>query len=952
MINRESNWSLFDFKMTDIEYQLQFTKTAADISNIFINLPPAEIDRGIMKALRLCGEFFGVQRSYLFQRDPDGKFMSNTYEWCAEGIEPQKEQLQNLPVKSFSWQMNQLKQHGFLYIPEVSKLPDSAQEEKELFLNLGLSSVILIALMVEGEARGFFGFDLPDGSREWKKEEISLLKIVTDTISAATIKGYTDKELQNREEMFRSISENAFDMITLIGINGNFIYCNKSYVSILGYDPTELIGTYAFDLIHPADKNKAIQLFREGIEKKRGFATLLLRIICNDGSFRWVEHRVKLLFNVDDQPEKILILARDVTDSKISEDQLILQRNLGLKLSATSDLNEALDYCLEAALKLSSMDSGGIYLFDKSTGYLELNCYRGLSTDFYKSRSSLAPDSSQVNIVRTGKPYYIENVGTIPENEAVIKEGLTAIAVIPVKYENEIVGCINVASHSLNSIPPSTRLTLETIVAQIGSAIGRIQAEQRHKESVKKYQTLVSNVPGIIFSCEMDEGLTMRYLSGDFEELTGYKVSDFVDSKEKTYNSIIYPEDREYVYNTIMSCDINDQPYHVRYRITTADGRLRWFRESGRLVLGNNNSNRLIDGVIIDITDLKSYEEQLRYLSLHDQLTGLYNRTFFETEMDRLENSREYPISVISTDLDGLKLINDTMGHHSGDRLLKAAGDLLHKSLRSSDMLARIGGDEYAALLPNTDHKTSEKIAKRIRNNIARHNSENPDMPISLSLGLATAADNEAPLQAIFKMADDLMYRDKLYSSYSVRNKVVNSLMTALAERDYITEGHAARLQEICMMLGEKLNLNSSQLSDLALLSQVHDLGKVGIPDKILFKPGKLEDDEWEVMKMHLEKGYRIALSSHELSSIADLVLKHHERWDGKGYPLGLKGEEIPLLCRILSVVDAFDAMTHDRPYQVAVSDREALAELKRFAGKQFDPHIVDLFIQLQETAK
>ena len=952
MINREDSWSLFEGKKVNIEYQLQFTKTAADISNIFINLPPAKIDYGIMKALRLCGEFFGVQRSYLFQIDPDKKLMSNTYEWCADGIDPQKELLQDIAVEKYSWQMNQLKQNGYLYIPTVSNLPESAEEEKELFLKLGLSSIILVGLVVEGDIRGFFGFDLPDDSREWKKEEISLLKIVTDTISAAITKAYTDKEMQKSEEMFRSISENAFDLITLIDLKGKHIYCNNSYLNILGYEPEQLLGTYAFDLIHPAEKNKAIQLFQEGIESKRDYAAFLLRLICRDGSYKWVEHRVKQLFTEDNQPDKILITAHDVTEGKISEDQLIIQRNLGLKLSATSDLNEALNYCLEAALQLSDMDSGGIYLFNSSTGYLELTCYRGLSADFYKSRSSLAPDSRQVHVVRTGKSYYMEDMGSIPDNGAIIKEGLTAIAVIPVKHENEIVGCITVSSHSMNSIPPSIRLVLEAIVAQISSAIGRIQAEQRHKESVEKYQTLVSNVPGIIFSCEMDRNWTMRHLSGDFEELTGYKASEFIDSQIKTYSSIIHPEDREYVCDKIMKSDLNDQPYHVRYRIITADGRIRWLRESGRLTYSKDCPNKLIDGVITDVTDLKTYEDQLRYLSLHDQLTGLYNRAFFEAEIDRLDGSREYPISMISTDLDGLKLINDTMGHEAGDRLLRAAGDLLYRSLRSSDILARIGGDEFAAILPNTDRGTSEKIAKRIRDNIAEHNKEYPDMLMSLSLGLATAENSETPITTLFKKADDLMYRDKLYSSYSIRSKVVNSLMSALAERDYITEGHAMRLEKMSMMLGEKMNLNTSQLTDLALLSHVHDLGKVGIPDKILFKPGKLSDDEWEIMKMHSDKGYRIALSSHELSSIADFVLKHHERWDGKGYPLGLKGKEIPLLCRILAIVDAFDAMTHDRPYQKAVPDREALMELKRCAGKQFDPHLVEQFILLQEASK
>ena len=950
MTNRDNRRLLFEGKKIDVEYQLLFTKTVADISSIFISLPTEDIDYGIKEALHLCGEFFAVQRSYLFQLDLNEKYMSNTYEWCADGVEGQAEQLQDLPVEGFPWLMDQLKRDGYAYIPAVSSLPESAKEEKDFFLELELSSIILIALVIEGKIRGFFGFDLPDNTRGWKEEEISLLKVVTDTISGALTKSYTEKELQKSEEMFRSISENAFDMITLINIEGNFVYCNSSYINILGYDPGELVGTYVFDLVHPAEKNKMIQLFQEGIEGRLEKITLLMRMICKDGSYKWVEHRVKQLFGEDGKPDNILIIAQDVTERKESEEKLITQRNLGLKLAATSDLDESLKSCLEAALQVSDMDSGGIYLVNNKTGFMELAFCRGLSSDFYNSRSSLTPDSRQGKIVYSGKPYYVEDVRLIPNNEALIKEGLTAIAAIPIKLENEVVGCLNVASHSKYHIAPSIRVTLETIVAQISSAITRVQAEKSMRESEKKYQTLVSNVPGIIFSCELDQSWTMRHLSGDFEELTGYKAEEFINNQVRTFSSIIHPEDRDYVYSTIMGRNVYDQPYNVRYRIITADGRIRWLRESGRIVYGKDTLQKLIDGVIIDITDLKSYEEQLRYLSLHDQLTGLYNRTFFEAEMDRLDSSREYPLSIISTDLDGLKLINDTMGHEAGDQLLRAAGDLLYRSLRSSDILARIGGDEFAAILPNTDHETSEKIAKRIRDNIAEHNKEHPDMPMSLSLGLATAENRETPIQATFKKADDLMYRDKLYSSCSIRNKVVNSLMSALAERDFITEGHAMRLEKMCMMLGEKVKLSTNQPSDLVLLSQVHDLGKVGIPDKILFKPGKLNDDEWEIMKMHSEKGYRIALSSHELSSIADFILKHHERWDGKGYPLGLKGEEIPLLCRIIAIVDAFDAMTHDRPYQKAVTEREALMELKRCAGYQFDPYLIDEFIFLFEV--
>lgn len=349
----------------------------------------------------------------------------------------------------------------------------------------------------------------------------------------------------------------------------------------------------------------------------------------------------------------------------------------------------------------------------------------------------------------------------------------------------------------------------------------------------------------------------------------------------------------------------------------------------------------------LEITERKRYEEKLSFLSLHDSLTGLYNRAFFEGELDRLSGSREYPITILVADLDGLKVVNDTLGHAKGDEMLKACAEVLQGSLRRSDILARIGGDEFAAIIPNTGEKAGEDLARRIRSAVEAYNKEHPDLLLHLSLGVATCRSPDESLEDTLKKADDLMYRNKLLNRASARNQIVGTLMAALNEKDYLCTGHAERLQEMCLKIGEKLGLSPQQIADLALLAKVHDLGKVAVPDNILFKPGPLTDEERQVMQQHPEKGYRIALSSPDLARVADLILKHHERWDGKGYPLGLKEEEIPLECRILAIADAFDAMTVERPYTKPLSKAEALRELKRCAGSQFDPRLVEVFLSL-----
>jgi diguanylate cyclase (GGDEF)-like protein len=343
----------------------------------------------------------------------------------------------------------------------------------------------------------------------------------------------------------------------------------------------------------------------------------------------------------------------------------------------------------------------------------------------------------------------------------------------------------------------------------------------------------------------------------------------------------------------------------------------------------------------------KRYETQLKFLTIHDQLTGLYNRVYFENELERLDGSCSYPVTVISADLDGLKLINDTFGQKEGDRILQVCAELLKKPLRKGDILARVGGDEFQAILPIADQLVAEEIINIINADVEQYNQNNANLPISISIGYATSADPTLSLDDAVKDANSAMWLDKQNRSESARSKVVKALLAALSERDYIAGGHAERLDDLCAKIGTEIGLDKHSISNLSLLAQVHDLGKVGIPDRILFKVGSLDEEEWQVMKQHPEIGCRIAQTTPELEPVADLILKHHEKWDGSGYPLGLAKEEIPVECRILAIVDAYDAMTNDRPYRKAKADSEALQEIERFSGRQFDPELVKVFLSV-----
>lgn len=351
--------------------------------------------------------------------------------------------------------------------------------------------------------------------------------------------------------------------------------------------------------------------------------------------------------------------------------------------------------------------------------------------------------------------------------------------------------------------------------------------------------------------------------------------------------------------------------------------------------------------ILRDVSERKRADAMLQHVSAHDALTGLYNRTFLEFEFQRRRTSMPVPCALIACDIDGLQMINETLGHAAGDQRLVMTGVLLSELLVTGDILSRVGGDEFALVRPGADRRQAEKLCKQLRESVDVYNASNKDIFLSLSIGSAVAETKPLELEALLRDADNQVRREKLLRSQSTRSGIVNTVMTLLEARDFITEGHAERLEVLVSGLADELGFDASRQDAMKLFAKFHDIGKVGISDAILFKPAALDEKEREEMRRHSEIGYRIALSSVDLLHIAEWILRHHEWWDGSGYPIGLAGTDIPMECRILSIVDAYDAMTSDRPYRQALSTAEAMAELRKFAGIQFDPELLGPFCRV-----
>lgn len=364
------------------------------------------------------------------------------------------------------------------------------------------------------------------------------------------------------------------------------------------------------------------------------------------------------------------------------------------------------------------------------------------------------------------------------------------------------------------------------------------------------------------------------------------------------------------------------------------------------------NENRTTYGAVMVFRDISAESERkqhILYLSYHDNLTGLYNRRYFDDMISTIDRPSSFPLAIIMGDVNGLKITNDVFGHEMGDQLLKSIADVILEHTASTDLPIRWGGDEFVIFMPHTNASEASIFVDKIQS-LLREKKIHQIVQMSISFGIAIKETNEDTIEELLNKAEELMYKKKLLESKSLRNSIIHSVLASLDERSLETKEHSQRLEYYCSELAKSLELTLDEMDSLSLLSVLHDIGMIGVDPHILNKAGPLNEVEWIEIRKHSEIGYRIAQSIPELSSIANHILYHHERWDGSGYPGGLSGESIPLLCRILAVADAFDAMVHDRIYRKAISVDDAVSEILENSGTQFDPKIVSAFYQLYQA--
>ncbi|CQR74633.1 Cyclic di-GMP phosphodiesterase response regulator RpfG [Sporomusa ovata DSM 2662] len=461
--------------------------------------------------------------------------------------------------------------------------------------------------------------------------------------------------------------------------------------------------------------------------------------------------------------------------------------------------------------------------------------------------------------------------------------------------------------------------------------------EKKLQQSEEKYRLLIEHALEAILVIQDGK---LKFSNPMAAELSGYSQEELTSIP---FAEFIYPEDRELVasyYLRQISGESAD--FRYQYRMLRKDKSIRWVEMNSVLIEWEGRDATL--NFQSDITERKQSEEEIVYLSYHDQLTGLYNRRFYEEELKRLDTARNLPITLIMADVNGLKLTNDAFGHLAGDQLIKGIADILKKECRIDDIVARIGGDEFMLVLPNTDSAEAERIVHRI--NVSIGNTKINNTILSVSFGWGTKDQDNKDITQIYMQAEDHMYRNKLSESTSMKSETIKLITKTLYEKNEREQHHSERVSEFCKNIGIALGLGSNEVNELKIAGLLHDIGKIGINENILNKPETLNAYEWVEIKRHPEIGYQILRSINEFSRVAEFVLAHHERIDGKGYPRGLINNEIPLQSKILIIADAYDAMTTDKIYQAALSEETAIKELKNNAGKQVDADVARVFVE------
>lgn len=729
--------------------------------------------------------------------------------------------------------------------------------------------------------------------------------------------------------------------------NLKYIYVNQVFTSTYKHTEAEVLGFNDFDLTDNETAQNRRQMDLDVLINKK---TVTYEAVWVDRLSKITKFPIKMsnghfgvgayITDISEIRKHEKQQEKDLSRHKILTD--VLTRSFQSK-------QEQLDFVLNEALNLTESKYGYIYLYDDKKCEFSLNSWTiGVmdSCEVVDKQTKYILEKTGLwgEVVRQEKPIIVNDFNRpnllkkgYPNGHVQLKNFMS----IPVIIDERILAVVGLGNKP-GDYDDIDIYEITMLMNGAWNAVERREAQEKLSLERNKYlQTLISIGDGVMVVNQLGN---IEMLNQVAEKLTGWSIDEALG---KHYRDIFMIQNCPEIVDQIEGVLASDSIQKIENSaiVISRDGTEYYLEDSAAPIKDDTNTTIGVVLVLRDVTQKIQQREKIDYLSFHDYLTGLYNRLFLEEELRRLDTDRNLPISIIMGDVNGLKMTNDIFGHASGDLLIKSAAVVLKKVCREGDIVARVGGDEFVILLPNTTQIDAEKIICRINSELS--NEYIIAIKCSMSLGCDTKELKSQDIERTMVNAESRMYKVKTLNRKSINTEMINTIIASLYSKSLREEQHSLNVSDICQNIGVAMKLPETEVKKLKNAGFLHDIGKIALDPRLLNKEPPLTIDEFNMIKDHPLLGYRILNSFDDTLDLADIVLAHHEHWDGSGYPKGLAGDEIPLIARIISVAEYYERILNSN--SESINKDKAIKYIEDYAGRYFDPDITEVFIHIAE---
>lgn len=775
---------------------------------------------------------------------------------------------------------------------------------------------------------------------------VTLLLLFVQTKKKLTDNNAETKSIKNICDVFMNGHETA---IYLKDEDLNYVFLNKAAESHFLKLVPERINQIDPSLEAEAFESSILVTDRQVIETKK--------------TIEYEEKHKNRIFKVKKFPvelenDRIGVGAfiREITDEEklIKKQERVLFRNkilVNVLSKKFRNDQKQLDYVLHEVLKLTDSNSGFICFYDEKKRQFTLKAWsKGLIKGADMMRLKQSYQLEEVGLwgdaVRQRQPVILNNQVDKLASECGLPGGSTITGnfiAVPIFIDEKITAVVGFAG-KVDVYGDNDVYEITVLMNGVLTNVERRNIQNKlFAERSKYFQTLISIGDGVMV---VDPQGKIEMLNKVAQQLTGWTNEE---AKGRHYREVFvlsHEDSRQEIADPIVAAMATDQTQELKNHavLTARDGSVFHLEDSAAPIKNEKGETVGIVLVFRDVSEKKEQRKEIEYLSFHDALTGLYNRRFLEEELLRLDTERNLPISIIMGDVNGLKLTNDIFGHAHGDVFLKKIADVMRRVCRSDDIIARWGGDEFVILLPKTTIEQAKQIKKRIKTEFAQDGVKL--IRGNISLGCAAKTVMNQSIMECLEFAEERMYAIKVLERDDFKSSTLDSIVTSLQSDCPQEEEHAQRVSQWCHDLGVSMELPHVKIRRLKLAGYFHDIGKIVLHKDCLQERSEFTEAELTEIRKHPIMGYRILNAFDDTMSLADAVLHHHERWDGSGYPKGLKGEEIPFIARVVAVASYYDRLTSAQAGEALGAEQNPLNQLEQLEG-HFDPEIKREFVNM-----